>query len=395
MRRRGAILLLAWSSAFAWLGCNALLGIESAVFEPDGGASALDTGRPNDEDGASGDASDASSSDASDAADVIVHPCTNTFIDTFNCGACGHDCLGGVCSAGRCEPVVIANEPGEPKAIAVDGTHVYWTNAKTGDVRRAPIAGGATQTLFDGPTGTDLGIGLVRSGPDVYFTIGDADGGVFRCPATGCGAGGPLPVVAPLDSPQFVGLADGGVLLFSEGAFDGRVGRCTLPCTSGPDFVAGPESFPKYVGSASGAVYWSTLIPAQGNLRAVLDGASPATTLVSGPSVQQIETRDDEVIFAARGSGMKALPRDGGTVRRLYEQQTQTDRFAIDGTVVYFSDTVSVGRMLSCDVAGCGDAGTTIASTQSRPYAVVVDKTSIYWTNLGDGNAGSIVRLAK
>ena len=36
-----------------------------------------------------------------------------------------------------------------------------------------------------------------------------------------------------------------------------------------------------------------------------------------------------------------------------------------------------------------------MASTQTRPYALAVDKTSIYWTNLGDGVAGSIVRLAK
>lgn len=391
MRRRGAILLLvSSSSAFAWLGCNALLGIESAVFEPDGG-SALDTGKPNDD----GAAQDASPSDASDAADVIVHPCTSTFTDTFNCGACGHDCLGGACTAGRCEPVVLANELGQPMAIAVDATHVYWTNATTGDVRRAPIAGGPAQTLFDGPTGTDLGEGLVRSGADVYFTVGDADGGVFRCPATGCGAGGPVPVVAPLASPQFVGLADGGVLLFSEGAFGGRVGRCTLPCASAADFVAGSEGFPKFVAAASGSVYWSTLIPGPGNLRRAVDGAGAATTVVPGETVQQVEVNGDEVLFAVRGSGVKGLPRDGGPTRRLYEPLTQTERFVVDGTVIYFNDSLTLGRILRCPVVGCGDAGTTMASSQIRPYAIAVDKTSIYWTNFGDGNTGSIVRLAK
>lgn len=389
MRRSGAILLVAWASAFAWLGCNALLGIESAVLEPDGGASGtVDTGKANEDGPSVGDgAADASP-------DVIVHPCIDTFIDTFNCGTCGHDCLGGSCSAGRCGPVVIAIEPGEPRAIAVDATHVYWTNAKTGDVRRAPIAGGATQTLFDGPTGANLGEGLVRSGPDVYFTLGDVDGGVFRCPATGCGGAGPVPVIAPLDSPKYVGLADGGVLLFSENAFNGRVGRCTLPCASGPEFVAGPESFPTYVASANGEVYWSTLIPVQGNLRA-LGPASPATTLVTGSAVRQIDARGDEVFFAQSGSGVKAVPRDGGTVRRLSNDFTQTEHFVIDGTVAYFSDSATLGRILACDIAGCGDAGTIIASLQIHPSAVVVDKTSIYWTNTGDGVTGSIVRVAK
>jgi hypothetical protein len=387
MRRRGALLVLAWVSGFVWLGCNALLGIESAVFEPDGGVgSGVETGGPVDE----GGTSDGSSSDAS--ADAVVHPCTSTLTDPFNCGACGHDCLGGGCSAGRCEPFIIATDPGQPMALAVDATHVYWTNATTGDVRRAPITGGPAQTLFDGPTGVDLGDGLVRAGADVYFTIGDADGGVFRCPATGCGAGGPVPVVAPLDTPQFVGLGDGGVLLFTEGTFSGRVGRCTLPCASPAEFVAGAEGFPRFVAGDNGSVYWSTLIPGGGNLRT---GVGVQTTLVSGQAVQQVEVNGGEVLFAARGSGVKGVPSGGGTPRRLYEPLTQTERFAVDGTLIYFNDSTSSGRIIRCPLVGCGDGGVTMATSQNRPYAIAVDKTSIFWTNFGDGNAGSVVRLAK
>lgn len=387
MRRRSALVIAAWASAFAWVGCNALLGIESAVFEPDGGVTSVaETGGSNEE----GGLSDGASSDA--AAEAAAHPCTTTVTDPFNCGACGHDCLGGGCSAGRCEPVVIANEPGQPMAITVDATHVFWTNATTGDVRRAPLSGGVAQTLFDGPPGVDLGDGLVRSGADIYFTVGDADGGVFRCPATGCGAAGPVPVVAPLASPQYVGIADGGVLLFSEGTFSGRVGRCTLPCASAPEFVATAEGFPKFVAADDGSVYWSTLVPGGGNLRS---GVGVPTTLVSGQAVQQVEVNGGEVLFAARGSGVKGVPTAGGTPRRLYEPLTQTERFAIDGTLVYFNDSTSSGRILRCPLVGCGDGGVTIAAGQARPYALAVDKTSIYWTNFGDGNAGTIVRLAK
>ena len=178
------------------------------------------------------------------------------------------------------------------------------------------------------------------------------------------------------------------MLLFSEGAFAGRVGRCTLPCTSGVEVVAGSESF-EARGGENGAVYWPTIDVARSNLRRLLDGASGRNTLATDTSVQQMEVNGGDVIFAARGSGVKAVPRDGGATRRLYEPLTQTERFAIDGTVVYFNDSVTLGRILRCDVAGCGDAGTTLASSQNRPYAVVVDKTNIYWTNLGDGNAGS------
>jgi hypothetical protein len=403
-RRRSGLVLLVWTMGCAWLGCNALLGNESAIFEPDGGGigdeTGSDTGRPGDDgssslDGSSLDGSMRPPMDAADAdvPDVIVHPCTDTTSDPFNCGACGHDCLGGACSVSKCLPFVVANEPGEPTALAVDGTHVYWTNATSGDVRRAPITGGIPETIWDGPTGTFLGEGLVRSGTDVYFTIGELDGGVFRCPATGCGATAPKPVVAPLAAPGFVGLADGGVLLVSESVDNGRVGSCKLPCASGLDFVASSEGFPSYVATGEGAFYWSTILPGGGNLRARLDDASAPRTLVPSQQVQQMELTTNEVLYAVRGVGIKAVPRDGGSVRRVFDF-SQTERLAVDGTVVYYNDSVPLGRILRCPVAGC-EAGTPIASSQIHPHAIVIDKTSVYWTNVGDGNAGTIMRIAK
>jgi hypothetical protein len=396
MKRRGLIVVAAWAMGCVWLGCNALLGNESATFEPDGGG---DSGQPGDRDGSmslDGTMTSDGSPDGSDAdlPDVIVHPCTDTTGDPFNCGACGHDCLGGACSVGRCLPFVIANEPGEPTALAVDDTHVYWTNATTGDVRRAPITGGVPQTVWDGPSGTFLGEGIVRSGGDVYFTLDDADGGgVFRCPAAGCGAAAPQAVVAPLVAPGFVGIADGGILLVSESTNPGRVGRCKLPCTSGLDVVAATEAFPQYVATAGDDLYWSAIIPGPGNLRAKLDNAGGPQTFASSQPVQQVEVSGGEVFFAVRGNGIKAVPRDGGPARRVSDF-TQTDRLALDGTFVYYNDSLSLGRILRCPVTGC-DAGTTIASSQIHPHAIVIDKTSVYWTNTGDGTAGTIMRIAK
>lgn len=396
MRRGGAAVTVAaaWLLGCGWLGCNALLGNESAVFEPDGSTSTTEGGGA---DGPLDDAArpDGSTTDATTDA-PIVHPCTDTQADTFNCGSCGHDCLGGACNAGICAPVVIANDPGEPAEIAVDATHVYWTNSKTASVRRAPIAGGAVETIFDADDSTLLADGVVRVGGDVYFAIQDVNGGIYRCPATGCGAMAPTPVVAPVRSPGFLAVTAGGVLLTSESAFDGRVGRCTLPCAGGLTYVTGAQSFPQFVAAEGDSVYWSTIIPGPGNLRGKADNAASEVTLVPTQAVQQMAVSGSEVVFAARGSGVKGVPRAGGTIRRLYEPNTQTDRFALDGTQVYFNDSQpATGRVIRCALAGCGDAGTTMASLQARPNAIVVDKTSIYWTNRGDGNTGTVMRVAK
>jgi hypothetical protein len=294
--------------------------------------------------------------------------------------------------------VVLATELGTPNALVVDDTHAYWTNVVAGDVRRVAIGGGATEMVFHGPPGTILGEGLVRSGADVYFTIddGDAGGGVYRCPAAGCGAAAPQAVVAPLVSAHFVGLIDGGVLIFAEETIPGRVGRCTLPCTSALDVIAPSEGLPEFVAAEGDAFYWSTLVPNGGNLRAKGDLASAPADLVPGRFVRQVEVHGPEVFFAERGVGVKAVTRDGGVVRKLLVQPTDTERFAIDGDNVYFGDQIMVGSIFHCPVNGCGDAGATLATGQDHPHALAFDKTSIYWTNNGtDSTTGSVVRIAK
>jgi len=199
-----------------------------------------------------------------------------------------------------------------------------------------------------------------------------------------------------VDSPRYIGAADGGVLLVSEQAFPGRVGRCTLPCTSGLDVVAPAESLPWFVASADDGFYWTTLVPNGGNIRANDGDASTPVDLVSGRFVVQIEVHGPEVLFAERGNGVKAVLRDGGTVRRLLDQGADTSRFAIDGNDVYFSDEVVAGRILRCNVNGCGDAGASFATAQDYPHAIAVDKTSVYWTNHATvSGAGAIVRLVK
>lgn len=61
--------------------------------------------------------------------DVPPPPCDSSALDhdSHHCGACGHDCLGGECSAGACRPMVIASFPGPPVLdLTVDAERVLW-----------------------------------------------------------------------------------------------------------------------------------------------------------------------------------------------------------------------------------------------------------------------------
>lgn len=393
MRRR-TVVFIAWLGGCAAIGCNLILGSESATFDPNVG--------PGNE-GGTGDGPTADSPSppdgGGDAMLADANPCTSTDTNPKHCGTCGHDCLGGTCAGGRCQPFVLVNESGNALAIAVDATHVYWTNEAAGDVRRAPIAGGAKEVVFDGPAGTSLGRGLVRAGGHVYFTVGDDDGGVYRCPSAGCGTAAPEVVAAPLLQPGFVGLADdGGTLLIAESTSGGRVARCTLPCTGALDVVGPSEGFPVYVTADGDDVYWQTILPAGGTLRARPAGAGAPITIKTSAFATEIAIAGSEIVYSQLGVGPVAILPDGGGSRRLDSTSAQSERLTVDKGTVYFNDSVggSTGRIRSCGIAGCGDAGVVLAKDQKRPYAIVVDAKSIYWTNQGENDAGaSVMRLAK
>jgi len=61
----------------------------------------------------------------------------------------------------------LANTDGRPTAIAVDDTHVYWTDSDPGVVNKLPRAGGAIQTLI---ARGDKTTGLAIDDAYVYFS---------------------------------------------------------------------------------------------------------------------------------------------------------------------------------------------------------------------------------
>src|SRR5262249_4758203 len=72
---------------------------------------------------------------------------TDLLADKFNCGRCGHSCLGAPCSTGACAPEVVVDGGGRVLiAGAADSTRFYWsTSALT--AYAAPLDGGPATYL--------------------------------------------------------------------------------------------------------------------------------------------------------------------------------------------------------------------------------------------------------
>src|SRR6185369_496889 len=51
------------------------------------------------------------------------------------CGQCGHSCLGGTCSGGKCQAVQIyKGKDFLPESFTLDSTYIYFKRSKPGDV---------------------------------------------------------------------------------------------------------------------------------------------------------------------------------------------------------------------------------------------------------------------
>lgn len=100
--------------------------------------------------------------------------CVDTASDPNNCGRCGQSCLGGECSAGSCQPLVLASDQAPESfltaKLVTDETSVYWINlddTALTSIRRVAKTGGAVQTIV-APAQGDISSFSV-AGNDVLF----------------------------------------------------------------------------------------------------------------------------------------------------------------------------------------------------------------------------------
>jgi hypothetical protein len=290
-----------------------------------------------------------------DAGLVCGGQCVDVATDGKNCGSCGHDCQGGACMAGTCQPVVLALGQLNPFGIVTDGTSVYWS---------VPFALGS-----DG-------------GEQAY------SGSVMKCPVAGC-SGPPTELATGQEYLWFIG-TDGTRLLWAQ--YDGAGGPGTVMecpmagCNGQPTVVAAGLTAPRSVTGAAGRVYWTSGAPLPSVTECSLTGCTTPAVLASGAWSQPYDVTpiaaDATGVYWTTASAVYAYSFGGGgaPATTLATSQDGAAGIAIDGTSVYWT-TATGGAIQRCAIGGCGGQPTVIASGQTRPLAIAVDATSVYWKN--------------
>ena len=175
--------------ATAWVGCATAIGA----------CSSFDTASANG--GPDASAPDGRSTADGDPDALVTPPCPpgDLSCDPLHCGQPSHSCLGGRCTAGTCQPVVIGTTTGESIIdVAVDAQRVVWLTStgfwsNLGHVYacpRAGCAGVAPTSLTGAPVSTGS---LTGDGTTAYFSIPYGSSGVMR--------------ILPNGAPQMIGRA--------------------------------------------------------------------------------------------------------------------------------------------------------------------------------------------
>ena len=283
--------------------------------------------------------------------------CLDLQTDALNCGACGHDCLGGSCKGGMCQPITLTTAS-HPDRLAVDGTTVYWTEPST--VRKISKAGGSpfTVTSIVGPS--DIAVDVTNVYFTRWYTPGPLMGALMKVPLAG---GAAVELYSNQNMPSAFAIDATDAYINSNGGILARI-----PLGGGAA---------QYLNTAAGltgiAVDASDIYFADASgVRKAPKTGGPAATLATG-TVGQI-VLDDTFVYYAAGTGVMKVGKAGGDAVVLAADYPES--LAVDPVNVYF---VNPGNSRIMKIAIGGGQPVVLAEQQNAPKSIVIDATCMYW----------------
>ncbi len=224
-----------------------------------------------------------------------------------------------------------------PTYVAVDATHVYWTDLQryaadrsaeplSGAVRRVPIAGGLSETLakgLDRPNSCALFDGKI------YFAHGYPKGAVLGVPI----AGGTSTTVATVDTMPFYTAANTSTVCWARREAPGAV-QCAPRAGGGVTTLVNEPA--NYVAIDETYAFYS---PAGALKRVALKGSGPTTLLEEGRRCGELAI-DASNVYALCGRDVVRVSKGGGAATTLYTGTSEAiglEGIAVDATHVYWT----------------------------------------------------------
>lgn len=300
----------------------------------------------------------------------------NSDEDPMNCGECGHDCLGGECSDGECEPVSLLFDS-SVTALAVDEDAIYF--ARTTSLQRMNQAPGATPSALiadiGAPTAGTRDVGVDNTHVYVGGGSNGGNGFIVRIPKAG---GNTIDLFEPEDVSQASGpslLAIGPARLFwrassnvigaggyyVRGVNKDGVGNSTLYLDDSDDLVS-------RIAGNSNFVYFHVIGGASALFRRAVGIGGQSTVLTNISATTGLVATNDGVFVAGNdtNTGMNTL--------WSMDQAGDNPTILIDASSPFFDDGsglfVSEDQLVWADIEAGGNAVRTMGTDGSNPRTV-------------------------
>ena len=330
--------------------------------------------------------------------------CVDTTSDAKNCGACGHDCLGGGCTAGQCQPVELAQYTGNLQTISLGAQYVYATtdlgyigraNKDGSDLKPFAMPGFASSTL--------IGTLVAEDGDRVFFVWYGSTLQLAYCSTSGCDAS-VTPIGDPYSQYFAVDQVDHKVVWidyapaaqFWSAPSTGTITGSAIPGGTLPSGSNGSRLF-----YAQGGIFFTS---GSALMRISLSGGSFTTPTIASSSLTILGANHSN-IFLYDGTSIVNTPLPNGTggpPETLIATSVDTGSdggFDADDTSVYW---VANEGVHACLIANCAASQRTLPTRSvDMVQDVKTDSQAVYWGagSPNTGNSGvsgsSVWKLAK
>ncbi len=332
--------------------------------------------------------------------------CLDLQNDASNCGACGHSCAPGTCSAGECQPWTIAQAANTPASIASDGTYLAWFDTGGQKCQVVTVAGAAATppqaptTFGSGDSGSNVTLGYVavsngvvaclvqnNSGPEVWYGAGNATAASIQLTGN--------------DSGNVTGLAlnaTGTALFFNNALTNGPSGTVNVYACNFSTRACGSAG--SYAASTPGnlVIAGNTAFLAEGSngivgAMSLLDGT--VSNVATGQGTVDVVTADSTYLYWTSGVNTTTVSRAtlaslaAGPQVILPSVAALTQGLVSDGTSLYLGGAISTspsyGWIASLPVAGASTATIITKVNSNIVYGFAVAGGVVYWGDYGDG----------
>jgi hypothetical protein len=318
--------------------------------------------------------------------------------DPLNCGRCNHNCLGGACLAGACQPVsVVSGSFVVPSLLAIDKNWVYYATG-VGSPNVLWFRG-----VHDLPNATAAQLGTIDGAQNLA-----AAGGYVGWVSSTLVDGGSLAAAyfqkaqgAPTAMSFFMGTGAIASMIGHAGSFSFVSGSLNLvtDIPLGAQHVVAEPNAVQSIAADSAHVYaalWTGEITSGDAF-----GMTPQT-LTTDVGARDLATSDTDpnlywILQNATTPLIRMAPKAGGPAVTIGNPTLLAPQsLAVDNVAVYASSMpgscpgqTQNGQIQRVDLITHQE---TLLPGVVCPFIIVADDVCIYWT---DPNAGGLMRLAK